>query len=266
MAKRGQRALIAAAGVGVVAAAAWGGRAWVLARPRVQAQDFLRQAQAAEAAGRLADARTLYARLLSEAAEHIDVAAVRERWGRVTLSLLLSPTREGVRVYTVQAGDTLGQIATRYGVTVELIQRANGLTSDVIRPGQSLAVPEVAFRVAVDKSDNLLTLFNGEAAVKAYPVATGDRNITPVGTFTIVNKVVDPVWYRTGAVIPPDSPENILGTRWMGLSTPSYGIHGTTDPASIGQQITAGCVRMRNEDVEELFALLPLRTEVVITD
>ena len=52
----------------------------------------------------------------------------------------------------------------------------------------------------------------------------------------------------------------------MGISQQGYGIHGTTDPASIGAQVTAGCVRMSNPEVEELYAIVPEGTEVVIVD
>ncbi|MCX5679981.1 MAG: L,D-transpeptidase [Candidatus Omnitrophica bacterium] len=58
----------------------------------------------------------------------------------------------------------------------------------------------------------------------------------------------------------------MLGSRWLGISKPSYGIHGTTQPESIGQSVTEGCVRMRNEEVKELYILVPEGTEVVITD
>jgi lipoprotein-anchoring transpeptidase ErfK/SrfK len=66
--------------------------------------------------------------------------------------------------------------------------------------------------------------------------------------------------------VPADSPKNILGSRWLGLSEKSYGIHGTTEPQSIGRQVTSGCVRMRNSDVEELYQIVPEGTEVVIID
>ena len=66
--------------------------------------------------------------------------------------------------------------------------------------------------------------------------------------------------------MPAESPENILGSRWMGLSERGYGIHGTVDPKSVGQQVTAGCVRMLNSEVEELYTIVPAGTEVTIVD
>ena len=67
-------------------------------------------------------------------------------------------------------------------------------------------------------------------------------------------------------MVPPDSPENILGTRWLGIDKQGYGLHGSVDPTSIGKQVTAGCVRMTNKDVEELFDIVPVGTDVMIVD
>jgi lipoprotein-anchoring transpeptidase ErfK/SrfK len=82
----------------------------------------------------------------------------------------------------------------------------------------------------------------------------------------VINRIVNPVWYKQNAVVPADSPENILGTRWMGIDKQGYGIHGSEDPGAIGKQVTAGCVRLTNSDVEELFDIVPAGTEVTIVD
>ena len=66
--------------------------------------------------------------------------------------------------------------------------------------------------------------------------------------------------------MPPESSQNVLGTRWLGFNLSGYGIHGTTEPETIGQQVTAGCIRMRNEDVEELYSIVQLETRVVVVD
>ena len=87
-----------------------------------------------------------------------------------------------------------------------------------------------------------------------------------MGSFKIVNRIKNPPWYTKDRVIPSESPENILGSRWLGISKESYGIHGTIDPESVGQQSTDGCIRMINPDVEELFAVVPVGTEVTIVD
>jgi lipoprotein-anchoring transpeptidase ErfK/SrfK len=118
----------------------------------------------------------------------------------------------------------------------------------------------------VDKSQNTLILKANEEFFKAYTVATGRDNSTPTGVFKIVNKLENPTWFKAGKVIPAGNGENILGSRWLGLSVRGYGIHGTTDPASLGKQVTDGCVRMSNSDVEELYKIVALNCEVTIVD
>ncbi|MCM8795018.1 MAG: L,D-transpeptidase family protein [Candidatus Omnitrophica bacterium] len=181
-------------------------------------------------------------------------------------TLFASAPADSSAIYTVKSGDTLSRIARRHGTTVELLQAANGLTGDLIRVGQRLKIFKASFSVLVDKSDNTLTLKNGQEVLKVYPCSTGKEGITPVGSFKIINRIVDPPWYSPEGVIPPGDPRNQLGTRWLGFDAPGYGIHGTIDPASIGKPVTEGCIRLTNRDVEELFAYLPEGTPVSVTE
>jgi lipoprotein-anchoring transpeptidase ErfK/SrfK len=169
-------------------------------------------------------------------------------------------------MHEVSPGDSLGKLAKQYGTTVDLIKKSNNLKNDTIRAGQRLRIWKGQFNIFVDKSQNILILKNGNEVVKVYNVSTGLNNSTPVGTFKIVSKLVDPVWFKSGAIVPPQSSDNVLGTRWMGFDIAGYGIHGTVEPGKIGQQVTAGCVRMRNEEVEELYTLIPIGTSVQIVD
>lgn len=178
---------------------------------------------------------------------------------------------EQSKEHAVEPGDSLVKIARQYGTTVDLLKQLNHLQGDLIRVGEKLKVPSGKFDVVVTKSDNKLQLRLDGKQVKTYAVSTGGKdNSTPTGDFTIVNRLVHPVWYKTGAVIPPGSADNILGTRWLGISSKEhpkgFGIHGTVEPDKIGQAVTAGCVRMRNEDVEEIYALLPEGTAVKIVE
>ena len=213
------------------------------------------------------EAQTMYHTLLTRFPDSPLMGRTQERLGKVNVALLFSPIVTDLdAVHEVKPGDTLGKIASTYGSTVDFIKRANGLKSDVIRPQQKLKVPKGKFTIVVDKSQNQLLLTENNQFIKTYPVATGKDNSTPIGTFKIVTKIPNPVWYKQGAVVPPESPENILGTRWMGIDKQGYGIHGSVDPSAIGHQVTAGCVRMTNSDVEELFDIVPLGTEVTIVD
>ena len=122
------------------------------------------------------------------------------------------------------------------------------------------------FSIRVNKTKNILVLYFNQKSFKHYRVATGSANGTPAGQFKIVSKEENPTWYKAGTVVPPGSPANLLGTRWLGFDYPGYGIHGTTEPQSIGRHVTSGCVRMRNQEVEEIYAIIPLGTRVTITD
>lgn len=174
----------------------------------------------------------------------------------------------GILEYQVKPGDSLYVIAKKNKTSVRMIQGINGLQSDVIRPGQKLRILRGNFSIIVNKTDNVLKLYLDEQFFKRYSVATGaTKDLTPVGTFTINNKLEHPTWFKTGVkAIAPGAPENMLGTRWLGFSKPGFGIHGTTLPESIGKHATSGCVRMLNSEVEELYDLVPAGTKVTITE
>jgi lipoprotein-anchoring transpeptidase ErfK/SrfK len=228
----------------------------------------LKEAKAALEQGRLGEAKALYQEAMDQ---EEDVGRLKNIQGQIeeinTKIIFSSSFIDGCSTeYTVRPKDVLSKIAKRFNTTVRLIKRVNNLASDTIRPKQKLKVNTCKFSIVIDKSQNLLFLKRKNEVIKTYIVATGKDNGTPTGIFKIVNKLVKPTWYKTGAVIPPDSPKNVLGSRWMGFDLEGYGIHGTNEPDKLGQQITLGCVRMSNEEVEELFSIVPTSTEVTILD
>jgi len=117
-------------------------------------------------------------------------------------------------------------------------------------------------RVVANKADKTLYAYNDDKLVATYPTTVGsDATPSPKGTFKIINKVKMP-WYRStvgkGAekkvhMIAP-GPNNPVGVVWMGLSKPSYGLHGSPVPEGISRQGSAGCVRLTNWDVLEVYA------------
>ena len=182
-------------------------------------------------------------------------------------NLLFSPEADTHSIfYQVQPHDNLTAIARKHNTTAELLKKINHLAGDKLVLGKKLKIPTYKFSLVVDKSQNSLILKGDEEVLKTYVVATGKNNSTPIGVFKITNKLVNPTWYKQGAVVPPDSPANELGARWIGISKPGYGIHGTIHPETLGRQVTAGCVRMKNEEVEELYSFVPPGAEVTIVD
>jgi len=218
--------------------------------------------------GEILKAKENYQKILSDHPDFSDIEKVQKELESLNMELIFSNTMAPGRTvaHKVQSGDTLGELAKKYNTTIDLIKRSNRLTSNVIRVGQQRRIWTGTFNIFIDKSQNLLMLRDQEDILKVYSVSTGEGNITPVGEFEIVSRLIDPVWFNKGIVVPPESPQNVLGSRWLGFDLSGYGIHGTIDPETIGRQVTAGCVRMRNEDVEELYSIVPRGTRVVIID
>lgn len=113
--------------------------------------------------------------------------------------------------------------------------------------------PEGPIKIVIDINKRTLTVYSQGAIYKEYPVAIGKaKTPSPVGEWRIVNKSTS---WGGG-----------FGTRWMGLNVPwgTYGIHGTNKPWSIGRQASAGCFRMYNKDVEEIYPWIPYGTPVIV--
>jgi lipoprotein-anchoring transpeptidase ErfK/SrfK len=127
--------------------------------------------------------------------------------------------------------------------------------------------------IVIRRGANELRYYRGAKLMRKFGVATGQAVYpTPTGTFEIVDKQLNPWWrppdspWARGLKPIPPGPGNPLGTRWMGLSAPGVGIHGTPDDASIGYSASHGCIRMHIPDAEWLFHHVELGTPVVITD
>ena len=173
----------------------------------------------------------------------------------------------------------------RDGVTLDsstLLQRVvHSLTGNVRRPVSikarivkaSVTAQSFGSVILVDRETNRLTLFHSNNTVwRVFPVATGQSIYpTPAGRFSIVVKWINPTGYpptqdawAAGLQPVPPGPDNPLGTRWMGLSAPGIGIHGTDEPTSIGYSESHGCIRMQVADSEWLFTKVRVGTTVFI--
>lgn len=238
-----------------------------LMRPSPDVNSLFSQAKNLEAKGDLAGAKNAYEKLLSDYSNSRDVMDWQKKIENINIKLLFSSAiTSGSLLYEIKAGDTLSGIAKQFNTTADLIKKSNNLTDDKIFPEKKIKVWTAPFSILVDKSQNSLILKTDERVVKTYIVSTGKDNSTPAGTFRITNRLDNPTWFKAGAVVSAGDPQNILGTRWLGFDLPGYGIHGTTDPGSLGSQVTQGCVRMSNSDIEELYIIVPTGTEVTIVD
>ena len=118
--------------------------------------------------------------------------------------------------------------------------------------------------IVVSIPDRKLVLLEDGTVKRVYPVAVGKPSTpSPAGHFTIARRVSNPTYSHNGKVVAP-GPGNPVGSRWMGLSTKGYGIHGTNEPNSIGKAASHGCIRMGKADLEELYALVQVGDAVEI--
>jgi len=132
-------------------------------------------------------------------------------------------------------------------------------------------VTSVGTVIVINRETLKLRLYRGSTRLQTYPVATGmSAYPTPTGLFSIIQKQVDPTWtppdsrWAAGLGPVPPGVGNPLGTRWMGISSPGIGIHGTPVPSSIGTHASHGCIRMYIHDAESLFGRIDVGTPVLI--
>jgi lipoprotein-anchoring transpeptidase ErfK/SrfK len=191
-------------------------------------------------------------------------SAIQSRIDKTARSIYFAPLPHYMDPYVIQPGDQLRTIAKQYSVPWEYLAKLNQLDPRRIRSGQKLKVLKGPFSAVVDLGAFELTVHAHGYYVRRYLVGIGEDGRSPVGRFTVLNKVVDPQYTDpNGRVIASDDPNNPLGERWIDIGD-GFGIHGTIDPESIGKAESRGCVRMHNSDVEELFDLLEIGSEVLI--
>lgn len=248
----------------------------------------LAAARQKQATGDLVAARVLYSRALRESRVESERAAIRAELTKINDELVFSrrvaPDDPWAFWYTVQANDALARINQRQGLAPDwrLIQRINGMSNpNRLQVGQKLKLLRGPFHAVVSKSAFRLDLYMGPADredqwlyIRSFPVGLGEGGSTPLGTFVVRrnSKLINPHWVnpRTGQHFAADDPLNPIGERWIGLEGiedsagyVGYGLHGTIDPGSIGREMSMGCVRMHDQDIELIYELLGEQVSVV---
>lgn len=136
------------------------------------------------------------------------------------------------------------------------------------RNASGVPSPAPGIHIRVSAARYVLTVYNGDKPLGAFPIGLGENGSTPRGEFRITNKITNPDWYNRGNTVKSGDPQNPLGRRWMGLANQSgptpYGIHPTNEPGSIGQDRSRGCIRMRPQDAEQVFTWCAVGTPVII--
>jgi len=185
------------------------------------------------------------------------------------------------------AGDTFGSLAARFGIDAAVLAADNGFRPrDALHPGTILAVdnahlvPHVARDgIVINVPQRTVFYFEEGQLIARYPAAVGRPGWpTPHGRFKVVRLEENPTWEVPKSIqaemrrdardvvttVGPYSPENPLGSYWIGLDRPGYGLHGTNAASSIYQYRTHGCIRLHDDDVSDLFRRVKVGTPVTI--
>jgi len=187
----------------------------------------------------------------------------------------------GITMHLTGRGETLLDIARKYGLGFnELKMPHPDIDPWVVPSGSELqiplcwVIPPTRFEAIVINLPEmrLYHFFPTIGLVKTYALGIGNvGRQTPVGTYKIVDRQVDPVWEippflrpKYGVSKIPPGPSNPLGKYWMGLSAKGYGIHGTNFPWGVGRLVSNGCIRLYPEDIAVLFNEVETGTVVEI--
>ncbi len=189
---------------------------------------------------------------------------IQERIDHTASLIFTTPERQFGPPHFVDYGETLESIAKQYDVPWAYLAMLNRVTPQKLQAGTEIKVIRGPFGAVVDLEAFCLTVHAHGWYVNHYVIGIGRDEKTPLGEFTVKDKLENPTWYDPdGGVVDPDDPENPLGEYWLGLGN-HIGIHGTNDPDSIGKAASRGCIHLNDEDISEVFGLLGTGSKVMI--
>lgn len=190
-----------------------------------------------------------------------------------------------MRSYVIKESDSLIELARKYDLGYNEIADAN-VKMDPFIPvlGATVRIPtfwvlpnyprERGIIINLSELRLYYYPYQGAKFIFTFPIGIGDEGSeTPLGTYTIIEKRADPIWYVPKSIqeerpdMPtqvPSGPDNPLGTHALRLSIGTILIHGTNKPWGVGRRVSHGCIRLYPEDIPELYRLVPKGTRVVI--
>ncbi len=223
------------------------------------------------ARGNMVEGRAALSRALAQGLADGDAASTRAELERIANAMLFSrtvvPDDPTTAAHIVKSGESLAIIARRYKITPSLLASINRIADpNSIRVGARLKVIRGPFDAHISKARHRLDIYLGNVCVRSFHVGLGTNGGTPLGEWVVRDKLANPQWTdpETGRLYLADDAANPIGERWIGLrgtageavGRTGFGIHGTIDPGSIGENMSMGCVRMLPADVAFVYDLL----------
>jgi len=231
-------------------------------------------------AGQLLAGRTILNEALTGGQfTNADAQAAKDLIAQANEVLIFSPRRfpedPFQSAYNIQPGDRPVRFAYKFDTTWEFIARVNGIKdARRLRQGQTLKIIKGPFHAVVSKTTFMVDLYlgspgdKGSLYVRSFPCGLGRQGSTPTGTWMLQpqGKLKNPKWWGTADEPAREAgdPLNPIGKFWMGLNgtegdavgKEGFGIHGTIDPDSMGKEMSHGCIRLVNDNVEQLYEVL----------
>lgn len=229
-------------------------------------------------AARVAVTRALAGGRLSPSDRERAYELVNDIWKSLFLNANINPNDPMMAVHTIKPGESLAKVVRNDALACEtlLLKRINGIKDERrIQIGQRLRVPKGAFHAEVLKGEFRINLFldagpgsTERVMIASFRCGLGESNGTPTGMFKVrpKSKLIDPEWThpKTGQHFASNDPMNPIGEHWIGImgveaqnqDSLGYGIHGTIDPSSIGQEKSLGCVRLAADDIAFVYECL----------
>jgi lipoprotein-anchoring transpeptidase ErfK/SrfK len=238
--------------------------------PKTSVSPDLDAGRAALAKGNMHAARAALSAALNHNLPPADEAFARAELGRIADALVFSrattPDDPLIGTHVVGSGESLNSIARQNKITEELLISINRIKNpDILPAGQRLKVIHGPFNAVIDKAAYRMDIYLGNVFVRDFKVGLGSQDGTPRGTWTVRNKLRDPDWTdpNTGRHYVGGDPANPIGDRWIGLhclegecaGRTGFGLHGTIDRSTIGQNMSMGCIRLTPEDVAFVYDL-----------
>ena len=194
----------------------------------------------------------------------------------LSCAVVAQPVRPCVgelRSHIASASEDLFDIAKKYNIAVDHLAYANGfpITTLKVKAGTRLIIPTwrilpdhpPANGIVINLPERGVYIFRGGHFTRFFPISIGDeeaqkgRFATPTGNYKVIEKIKDPTWYpppwATEKKPVGPGPDNPLGDRWIGLSLPRTGIHGTNQPLNVGNSVTHGCLRTYPDILHEIY-------------
>ena len=228
----------------------------------------------------------LWQRLPKDTPILVDYVITAEDVAGPFLKVIPTDYAEMAKLPGLYYGGPVEMFGERFHMDVDLLKALNP-NADFNAPGTHLVVAgantyvvktKVALLVA-DKANAQLRAYDADGKlVAAYPATIGSSELpSPSGTHTIDAIARNAAYYyrpqvnfqqgnNTEKLTLPPGPNNPIGTTWIDLSEPTYGIHGTPEPSRIDKTNSHGCVRLTNWDVEELAGLVKKGVPVEFRD